>query len=160
MLKKLCCSMAALLLTSNVLAAALQIDKARVRATAPGQENAMLDLQMSSSQAARLISVSTPAATSVELHRMSLDNGVMKMRQIKELALPAGQVVDLGEAGLHLMLIGLQAPLQEGTRVPFTLKIQLANKKILSVDATAQVTPLVESKPDADMDAHQHMHHH
>ncbi|MGB7651404.1 MAG: copper chaperone PCu(A)C [Gallionella sp.] len=160
MLKKLCLTLAAAVLTFNAVAGEVQIDKARVRATAPGQTTAMVNLQINSVQAARLISVSTPAAASVELHRMTMDNGVMKMREVKELALPAGQVVDLGEAGLHLMLIGLQAPIKEGTPVPLTLKIQLADKKIISVATVAEVKPLVEIKPDANMNEHQHMHHH
>ncbi|MDH2918452.1 MAG: copper chaperone PCu(A)C [Sideroxydans sp.] len=154
MLKKLPLAVLALLFATHVCAVEVLLEKAWVRATAPGQETAMVDLQISSAQAARLISVSTPVAASVELHRMSTDNGVMKMREVKQLALPAGQVVDLGEAGLHLMLLGLKAPIQLGMPVPLTLKIQLADKKIISVNTSAEVKPLVEIKADA------HQHHH
>ena len=160
MLKQLCATIVLALLTFNSFAGEVQIDKARVRATAPGQETAMVDLQLLSTQSARLISVSTPAAASVELHRMTMDNGVMKMREVNDLTLPAGQVVDLGEAGLHLMLIGLKSALKEGGTVPLTLKIQLADKKIISVATVAEVKPLIEIKADDNMSGHQHMHHH
>lgn len=149
-----------ILFAGSVFAADIQIDKARVRASAPGQETAMVDLQITSKSASRLMGVTTPAAKSVELHRMSMDNGVMKMREVQELALPAGQVVDLGEAGLHIMLMGLKAPIKEGAPVPLTLKIQLADKKVLTVTANVEVKPLVEIKADAPMNEHEHMHHH
>jgi copper(I)-binding protein len=151
-------ALAAILFSTTAYAGDIQIEKARVRATAPGQETAMVDMQITSKQAGRLVGVTTPAAKSVELHRMSHDNGMMKMREVQDIALPAGQIVDLGAAGFHLMLVGLKAQIKEGTSVPLTLTIQLGNKKTLKVETTAEVKPLVEIKADAN--EHEHMHHH
>lgn len=151
---------AASLSSASVYAGDIQIEKARVRATAPGQETAMVDLQVTSKQAASLVGASTPAAKSVELHRMTHDDGVMKMREVPAIQLPAGQVVDLGEAGFHLMLIGLKAPIKEGATLPLTLTFQLANKKTLKLETAAEVKPLVEIKADAPADEHLHHHHH
>lgn len=160
MLKKLCLTFATALLTFNAVAGEVKIDKARVRATAPGQSTAMADLTLRSEKIALLMGVSSPVAESVELHLMTHDNGMMKMREVQEIALPAGRAVNLSEEGYHLMLINLKAPIQEGSSVPLTLKIQLADKKIISVTTVAEVKPLVEIKPDANMNEHQHMHHH
>lgn len=147
---------AACLFAPTAFAADVQVEKARVRATAPGQETAMLDMQITSKQAGRLIAVTTPVAKSVELHRMSVDNGVMKMREVSEINLPAGQVVDLGEAKFHLMLMGLKAQIKEGANVPLILTIKLGSERIIKVETEAEVKPLVEIKADA----HEHMHHH
>lgn len=156
MLKILPLALLALLVATPVFAADVLVEKARMRATAPGQITAMVDLTLCSEKIALLMSVSSPAAESVELHLMTHDNGMMKMREVQEIALPAGRSVSLSEEGYHLMLINLKAPIQAGTTVPLTLKIQLADKKIISVNTSAEVKPLVEIKPDA----HEHMHHH
>jgi hypothetical protein len=64
---------------------------------------------------------STPAADHAELHEMKMDNGVMEMRPVPELAIAPGQTVMLEPSGYHLMLTGLKAPLKEGATVPLTL---------------------------------------
>ncbi len=148
-------ALAASLLSVSVYAGEVQIDSASVRATAPGQQTAMGDLSITSKQIALLVGVSTPAAQSVELHLMSHDNGMMKMREVKEIPLPAGRAVKLGEEGYHLMLIGVKDPIKEGATVPLTLSIQLANKKIIKIETTASVKPLIV----IDGDEHMHMHH-
>lgn len=150
--------LAASLFSAVAFAGDIQIEKATVRATAPGQETAMGDLHIVSKQAAKLVAVSTPAAQSVELHHMSTDNGMMTMREVKDIELPAGKTVDLGESGYHLMLMGLKSPIQAGKSVPLSVTVQLANKKTVKLDVDAQVTPLIEIKDD--MSGHEHMHHH
>ncbi len=141
-----------------VFAADIQVERATVKATAPGQQTAMLDMQIISKQAGRLISVSTPAAKSVELHRMSHEDGMMMMREVDAITLPAGQVVNLGEAGFHVMLMDVKAPIKAGSSLPFVMTIRLDNNRTIKVNSQAEVTPLVEVKPEAD--EHMHMHHH
>jgi copper(I)-binding protein len=138
----------------------IHIEKATVRATAPGQETAMGDLHIVSKQAASLVGVTTSAAQSVELHLMTTDNGMMKMREVKSIALPAGKQVDLGESGYHLMLMGLKSPIKEGATVPLSLTVQLADKKTVKLDVEAQVTPLIAIREEMDDSEHMHMHHH
>lgn len=152
--------LAASLFSAVAFAGDIQIEKASVRATAPGQETAMGDMHIVSKQAAKLVAVSTPAAQSVELHHMSTDNGMMTMREVKDIELPAGKTVDLGESGYHLMLMGLKRPIQAGKTVPFTITVQLANKKTVKLDVDAQVTPLIEIKDEMGDHEHMHMHHH
>jgi hypothetical protein len=145
---------AAILLSTSVYAGDIQVEAASVRATAPGQQTAMGDLSITSKKIALLVGVTTPVAQSVELHLMSHDNGMMKMREVKEVPLPAGRVVNLGQEGYHLMLMNLKEPIKEGTTVPLTLTVQLADKKMIKLETTAAVKPLIV------IDANEHMHHH
>lgn len=147
--------LAALFLSVQVYAGDVQVDGAWARATAPGQGDGMVDMAIASSQAATLVGISSPACKSVELHSMVHEGGMMKMREVKELALPAGKSVKLGESGYHLMLIGLKAPLKEGDNVPLTLSVRLADKRMQKIETRAEVRPLASS---ASQD-HQHMHH-
>ncbi len=146
---------AALLLSAGVHAADIRVEGAWARATAPGQDSGMVDLRITSKQAASLVGISSPAAGSVALHSMTHEGGMMKMREVKSLALPAGKSVDLGQGGYHLMLNGLKAPLKAGDSVPLTLNIQV-DKTLVKVDAKAEVRPLTGIAPQEN----EHMHHH
>jgi copper(I)-binding protein len=78
----------------------------------------------------RLLSGRTPAAASVEIHRMQMQQGdVMQMRAVPALEIPAGATVNLKHGvsdGYHLMLVGLKAPLKDGDRFPLTLNFEKA----------------------------------
>lgn len=150
--------LAALLLSVNVYAGDVSVEGAWSRATAPGQDAAMVDMSIASKQAATLVGVSSPACKSAELHSMTHEGGVMKMREVKEIALPAGQRIGLGESGYHLMLIGLKAPLKAGDAVPLTLSVRQADKRVVKVEVKAEVKPLTEAKPVQAEHSH-HMHH-
>ncbi|MBI3221528.1 MAG: copper chaperone PCu(A)C [Nitrosomonadales bacterium] len=152
------CLLAGVLLSATVQAGDLQIEAAWSRATAPGQDAAMVDLSITSQQSAALVGVTSPISRTVELHSMTHDGGMMKMRQVKSLALPAGKHVNLGESGYHLMLIGLKAPLKAGDMVPLTLSVKVGNKAAVKVEVKAEVKPLAGS--EAAPQAEEHMHHH
>lgn len=152
--------LAALSFNVTAYAADIQVDGAWSRATAPGQADAMADLSITSKQAATLVGVSSTACNSVELHSMTHEGGVMKMRQVKSVELPAGKRMNLGESGYHLMLIGLKAPLKAGEVVPLTLKIKPAGKREVSVETKAEVKPLAEAKAEPAQDEHAHHMHH
>lgn len=152
--------LAALLFNSIALAGDIQVEGAWSRATAPGQDSAMADFSITSKQAATFVGASSPACKSVELHAMSHEGGVMKMREVKSLELPASKPLALGENGYHLMLLGLKAPLKAGDIVPLTLKIRTADKRETRVEVKAEVKPLVEAPAEAAPDEHSHHHHH
>ncbi|BBJ00257.1 hypothetical protein FGKAn22_19490 [Ferrigenium kumadai] len=152
--------LAALSLNISAYAGDIQVDGAWSRATAPGQADAMADLSITSKQAATLVGISSTACKSVELHSMTHEGGVMKMREVKTLELPAGKRVSLGESGYHLMLIGLKAPLKAGEAVPLMLKIRAAGKREVNVEAKAEVKPLAEAKAEPKADEHMHHNHH
>jgi copper(I)-binding protein len=70
----------------------------------------------------KLVGGQTPVAERVEIHRMSMEGGVMAMRALPEgLDVPARSTVTLAPGGLHVMMIGLRQPLAEGQSVPLTL---------------------------------------
>lgn len=67
-------------------------------------------------------------ANSVGLHEMTMDGMVMKMRPLKGLDLPVGKTETLAPGGMHLMMIGLKAPLQPGEKSPCTLFLEHGGK--------------------------------
>jgi copper(I)-binding protein len=83
-----------------------------------------MTLRNAGAQPDRIISARTPAARTVELHTHMRDGDVMRMRPAQAIDLPPGQEVRLGPGGMHLMLIGLAAPLRQGERVPVTLVLE------------------------------------
>lgn len=102
----------------------LSVSNAWSMATPPGAAvgAGYLTISNQTGAAVRLIGGETPAAERVEIHTMSMDGGVMTMRPVDGgLEIPAGGAVELKPGGLHLMLIGLRAPLSEGGSVPLTL---------------------------------------
>jgi len=73
----------------------------------------------------RLMGANTPAAQRVEVHTMSMEGGIMRMRPvIGGLVVPPGGKVRLAPGGLHLMLIGLRAPLLAEDLIPMTLHFE------------------------------------
>ena len=82
----------------------------------------------------RLLGASAAVAGRVELHQMTMDGIVMRMRQIEAIAVPAGASVALEPGGLHLMFMGLKAPLKAGNRFPLTLRFEKAGE--LNVEVT------------------------
>jgi copper(I)-binding protein len=116
----------------------IEIEHPWARATAPGSTVASVYLQIKAPQADELVAVSTPLAERVEIHRSSEAHGTMKMRPVATVALPAGKPVKFEANGLHLMLIGLRAPLSVGQTVPLTFEFRSAASR--SIDA-AVVAP-------------------
>ena len=123
--------------------AQLVVNDAWVRATVPQQDGTGAFMQLKSAQNARLVSVQTPAAGVAEIHEMTLDHNVMKMRPLKDgLALPAGATVELKPGGYHVMLMSLKAPLKAGQTVPLTLVVEGQDGQRQSVEVNAAVRPL------------------
>lgn len=76
----------------------------------------------------RLLGASTPAARAVEMHTMLQDGEVMRMRPVTEIPVAPGATVTLAPGGLHIMLLGLTAPLALGGDVPLTLRFERAGE--------------------------------
>jgi copper(I)-binding protein len=115
------------LLAQSVTAGQLVIDHPWSRQTAPGQKvgGGFLTITNKGKADDRLISASSPVAGEVQLHTMSMDGGVMRMRQLKDgISIPAGKSVALKPGGLHIMFIGLKRPFALGETIPVTLRFQ------------------------------------
>jgi periplasmic copper chaperone A len=117
----------------------LKIGHPWARPTVAGQVagGAFLKLDNTGKSADRLLGGSTTAAERVELHSMSMEGDVMKMRQVGAIDIPAGQSVELKPGAFHIMLMGLKAPLQEGAMVPLTLKFEKAGEVKVDVKVEA-----------------------
>ena len=91
-----------------------------------------------------LLSASSPAADKVEIHTMTMDNGIMRMRPLPNgITVPGGTTASLKPGANHIMLIGLKAPLVEGAQVPLTLNFAKAGpvKVQLKVEAAGASEP-------------------
>ncbi len=105
------------------------------RATPPRQQvgAAYLTLRNDAATQDRLLSAESAAATTVELHTVSMSEGVMRMREVPAIDVPAGGTVDLKPGGFHIMLIGLTGPLQEGGTFDLTLTFEKAGSVTVPV---------------------------
>lgn len=156
MIRRLMLGAAVMLCAAQAVAGEVTVTGASVRATAPGQDSAAVSMRITARKDARLIAVSSPAAERVEIHIMKHENGMMKMREVDELALPASQEVVLG-AGSHLMLVGLKQPLKAGGRVPLTLTVEYSADHRETVSTLADVRPSGGAHDMHDMhDMHDH----
>ena len=119
-----------------------QVTLAWVRSTVPGQKGTGAFMQITSKTALRLVGVSSPVAGVSEVHEMKMEGDVMKMRQISELALPAGVAVALKPGGYHVMLMDLKQPVAPGSTVPLTLRFKDAKgiESQLELTLTASVS--------------------
>jgi copper(I)-binding protein len=106
-------------------------------AGANGNGAAFMRLRNTGAQPDRLISASTPIARVVELHTMIREGDVMRMRPVTDIAVAAGQTVELRPGGFHVMLIGLNAPLAQGARVPLTLRFERAGEVQVELNVEA-----------------------
>jgi copper(I)-binding protein len=121
-------SNAALAQTSDVA-----ITNPWARATPGGAQTAAAYVTLSSPAGDRLTGVSTPAAQKAEIHRMTMEGSVMKMRQVDGIDIPARQTVALKPGGYHIMLTGLAKPLEAGQSFPLTLDFAKAGEKQVTV---------------------------
>ncbi len=84
----------------------------------------------------RLLGVSCDASESAEIHSMTQDNGIMRMRKVDSLKIEPGKKVELRPGGLHIMLINLKRPLKEGDKVKITLTFEKSGA--ITVKATVR----------------------
>ena len=111
-----------------------------VRSTVAGQKATGAFLQITSASGGKLVSASSPVAGMVEIHEMSMDGNVMKMRALPGgVDLPAGKAVALKPGGMHVMLMDLKQPLKPGDTVPLTLVVQGPGDKRETLDVKATV---------------------
>jgi copper(I)-binding protein len=128
-----------------------------VRMAPPGAKatGAFMVVKNAGDKDTQLVSAASPAASVTELHNHINDAGVMRMRQVKEIAVPAKGEAKLQPGGYHVMLIDMKAPLKEGDHVVITLGFADGSKK--EVHATVK-KPMAEM-PMKGMD-HGNMHKH
>lgn len=119
-----------------------------VRAVPPGQPNSASFMTVTNKDGSdhALVGGSSPAAKVVELHTHTMEGGMMRMRQVERIDLPAGKDVTLKPGGLHVMLIGLNQNLVPGESVPLTLKFEDGSE--VTVDAPVRKLQMKMKKMD------------
>ena len=80
-----------------------------------------------------LRSASTEVAQTIELHKMELVDGIMKMHRVEAIDIPAGGTAELKPGGYHLMVIGLKKELKEGDKVTITLAFSNDLRKTITI---------------------------
>lgn len=125
------------------MAGGTTVENAWARATPAGVTIGALYGEIRAEAADKLLAASTPAAGKAEIHTHVEDNGVMKMRRVEALDIPAGEGLRLAPGGLHIMMFGLKAPLVAGTTLPVTFTFEKAGP--VTVDAA--VAPIGASNP-------------
>ncbi len=121
----------------DVRAGDLVISQSWSRATPGGAKVAggYLTIENKGTSADRLIGGTSDNAARLEVHEMSVKDGVMTMRPLdKGVEIAPGKTVKLAPGGYHLMLMDLKAPLKQGDRLPITLEFERAGKVKLSLD--------------------------
>jgi periplasmic copper chaperone A len=132
----------------------MSVDDPYVRAVPPGQPNSasFMAIHNNSEQDHVLIGASSQVAEVVELHTHTMEEGMMRMRKVDKIDLPAGVTTHLKPGGLHVMLIGLKQKLVPDEQVGLTL--EFADGSHLKVDAPVRKLSMKMNMPDTT--AHMH----
>ena len=109
------------------------------RASVPGQSVGAAYMTFISADDSTFVRAETPIASSVEIHSMTMDNGVMKMRMLPELQLKAGKEEKLAPGGFHLMLFDLKKQLKAGEQLELKLTFRDTSGKITQQTLTLPI---------------------
>ncbi|MDX1974551.1 MAG: copper chaperone PCu(A)C [Rickettsiales bacterium] len=134
----------ALLLTSTSLAHAadIEISNGWVKPSMPGKNltAAFFDLKNNSGKTKVLRSVQASEGVA-EIHNTIEENGVMKMRHMDSVELPAGGSVSFKPRAKHIMLMELPQPLKEGDKVLLTLQFDGNESEKITLPVMAEAAP-------------------
>ena len=128
----------------------VQVHNPWVRASIGSQTMTAAYMELTSQQGDDLLSASSDSAQEVQIHSMTTENGIMKMRQQPHLPIHKGQTVQLKPGGYHLMLLGLKKPLSSGEVI--SLRLQFASQTVV---LQVPVQPISYSQEHA-MPSHKH----
>jgi copper(I)-binding protein len=130
-------------------ASTIVVESAWARELPPVSPNgvAYLTLRNTGTRSDALLAVDTPVAAQAQLHVHQTVGGMMRMRRVDVVELAPGETVRMAPGGLHLMLLGLEAPLRRGARFVVTLHFREAP----SLEVQVRV-----GEPGAGDDGHGH----
>lgn len=136
----------------------IEIDRPWSRAVPKGATVAAgyLTIRNTGTEPDRLVSGSTPVAGKFEVHEMSMDNGVMRMRPVPDgVVIKPGETVELKPQSFHIMMMGLKQPIEKGK--PF--KGSLMFEKAGAVDVDFSVEAVGAMAPATGHNMHNMPHH-
>lgn len=142
---------------------ALVVSSAQARASVGKMPHTAAFLQIDNQGKSEdvLLSASSPAAASVDIHAMTMEGDVMKMRSVESIAIKPGEKITMQPGqGYHLMLMGLKKPLTAGEKISLTLIFRHAGKLKISADVIEMKIPGKHGDPQgADKSGNMHEHH-
>ena len=111
-----------------------------VKTTVPGGTVSAAYMHIKSAVPVKLVKAESPIAAIVEIHEMKMNDGVMEMKGLDAVEIPANKLIDLKPGGLHIMLMKLKKSINPGDKVPLTLTFEGADKKpfVVKLDAVAK----------------------
>jgi copper(I)-binding protein len=107
----------------------LEISQPWTRATPPNAPagGGYVTITNTGSEPDRLVAASAAIAGRTEIHEMSMEGGVMKMRPLADgIAIGPGETVALKPGGFHIMMMKLSGPIKTGESLPITLSFEKA----------------------------------
>jgi copper(I)-binding protein len=116
-----------------------EVKDAWIRGTVPAQKATGAFMEITAKSNARLIGVESRVAETVEIHNMTMQNGVMKMVPVDGIDMTAGKTVRLAPGGYHVMFFGLKEQMKPGARVPLKLTFERDDKKRESLELQVEV---------------------
>jgi copper(I)-binding protein len=137
-----CLLVVALAAAAGVARAEVTVTEAWVRGMVPGQSATGAFMTIHSTQPTTLIGASTPMASRVEIHRMTVDQGMMRMRPVEGVPVPENGSVRLEPGGYHVMLMGVTKPLAKGEKIPLELTFKDKDGKQSTTRIEADVRDL------------------
>jgi copper(I)-binding protein len=134
---------ASLLLAGNVWAGPndIIVDKIWMRESVPGQVSVTVQMNITVTKAARLLSVSSPVAASGQIQGVVMRHGKLRTETVDSLKLYEHSTTLFGARGTYLSLVGLKQPLNAGDHVPLALVFETGGKRI-TINKEAEVRPL------------------
>jgi copper(I)-binding protein len=146
--------------TEPFKAGPLEIDHAWSRATPKGAKvgGGYLTIKNTGTDPDRLVGGTTSAAGKLEIHEMSMDKGVMKMRPVTDgVVIKPGETVELKPGSFHIMMMDLKQPFERGKPFKASLTFEKAGPVEVEFTVVAAGAPPPAAAAPADMHG---MHHH
>ncbi len=119
------------------------------KTTVPGGSVSAAYMHIKSAKALKLVNAESPLTSLVEIHNMNMKDGVMEMKAVDAIDVPANKLIELKPGGFHIMLIKLNKAINKGDSVPLKLTFETADKKRFTVDVAAK-------GQEKDSESHKH----
>lgn len=119
------------------------------KTTVPGGSVSAAYMHIKSGKPLKLVKAESPLTPTVEIHDMKMNAGVMEMKAIDAIDIPANKLIDLKPGSFHIMLIKVNKPINKGDKVPLKLTFERPDKSTFTVDVMAE---------GKERDSHAHKH--
>ena len=148
------CFINATAMATDYKVGSLEIGSPRSRATPKGSQTAIgyMTIKNNGTTPDRLIGGSVDVADHFELHVTTIENGIARMRELSDIEIKPGQVVEFKPGGSHVMFVNLKHPLSKGEHINGTLVFERAGK----VQIEYSVEGIGDQMSPSDMKQMQH----